>query len=83
MPTITISVSPHLADRIERAVDSGAYASSHDVMSDALRLWEQREDMRQAESQRLKAAYTEGMASGAPRDLDARTLLAELKALRG
>ena len=80
MKTLTISLSPKQLSRLQDAVDSGAYASNSEVVRDALRLWEQREEMRQLEIARLKKAYDEGMASGEGREIDARTLLAELKA---
>jgi len=86
MKTLTVSLSPRQVARLQDAVDSGAYASNSEVVRDALRLWEQREEIRQLEIARLKRAYDEGMASGEGREVDAKTLIAELKAesrLRG
>jgi len=80
MRTLTISLSAQQASRLQKAVDTGAYASNSEVVRDALRLWEQREELRVLELERLKRAYDEGMASGEGRDVDASTLLAELKA---
>ncbi|WP_184454326.1 type II toxin-antitoxin system ParD family antitoxin [Rhizobium aethiopicum] len=80
MRTLTISLSPQQIARLHDAVESGAYASNSEVIRDALRLWEQREEARQMEMSRLKRAYDEGMASGKGREVDAATLLAELKA---
>jgi antitoxin ParD1/3/4 len=79
MRTLTISLSPQQAERVERAVESGAYASNSEVLRDALRLWEQREELRAIELARLKRAYDEGMASGEGRAVDAASFLAELK----
>jgi antitoxin ParD1/3/4 len=85
MRTLTISLSPQQVARLHDAVQSGAYASNSEVVRDALRLWEQREEIRLLEIGRLKKAYDEGMASGEGREVDAKALLAELKAeiLRG
>ena len=80
MKTLTVSLSPQQITRLHDAVESGAYASNSEVVRDALRLWEQREEMRLLEIQHLKDAYAEGMASGEGRKVDAHTLLAELKA---
>ncbi|MFT4185535.1 MAG: type II toxin-antitoxin system ParD family antitoxin [Rhizobium sp.] len=80
MRTLTISLSPQQVARLHDAVESGAYASNSEVVRDALRLWEQREEIRMLEMKRLKKAYDEGMASGEGREVDAKTLLAELKA---
>ncbi|MFD1729427.1 type II toxin-antitoxin system ParD family antitoxin [Rhizobium viscosum] len=80
MRTLTISLTPHQASMLENAVESGGYASNSEIVRDALRLWEQREEVRQMELARLKKAYDEGMASGEGRSVTADTLLAELKA---
>jgi len=80
MRTLTISLTPHQAAKMQDAVDSGGYASNSEIVRDALRLWEQREEIRQLEIARLKRAYDEGIASGEGREVDADVLLAELKA---
>jgi len=80
MRTLTVSLTPHQAAKMQSAIESGGYASNSEIVRDALRLWEQREEVRQMELARLKKAYDEGMASGEGRTVDADTLLAELKA---
>lgn len=70
MRPLTISLSPKQLARLNRAVESGAYASNSEVVRDALRLWEQREEIRELELARLKQAYEEGLASGEPEDGD-------------
>ena len=75
MRTMTISLSPQQARRVQEAVETGAYASNSEVLRDALRLWEQREAMRAHELAGLKKAYVEGVASGAPRRVHADDLL--------
>lgn len=80
MKTLTVSLTPHQAAMMQGAVDSGGYASNSEIVRDALRLWEQREEIRQMELARLKRAYDEGMASGEGREVNADTLLKEWKA---
>lgn len=80
MKTLTVSLSPQQVSRLQDAVESGSYASNSEVVRDALRLWEQREEMRQLEIKRLKQAYDDGMASGEGREIDRKGLLRELKA---
>ena len=80
MKTLTVSLSPQQIAHLNDAVASGSYASNSEVVRDALRLWEQRQEIRKIEMQRLKRAYEEGIASGEGRSVDADTLLAELKA---
>jgi antitoxin ParD1/3/4 len=79
MRTMTISLSDQQVSRIQQAVESGAYASDSDVLRDAVRLWEQREDIRDLELRQLKQAYAEGMASGPGRAVAPDALLAEFK----
>lgn len=80
MRPLTISLSPQQLARLGKAVESGAYASNSEVVRDALRLWEQREEIRALELARLKRAYEEGLASGEPVALTADELLARVKA---
>ena len=77
MRTMTISLSPQQASRVQQAVETGAYASNSEVMREALRLWEQREEIRLLELARLKEAYADGIASGPGRAMTASALLAE------
>jgi antitoxin ParD1/3/4 len=79
MRTLTISLSEQQANRLKAAIDAGAYASNSEVVREALRLWEYREELRSLEIQRLKRAYDEGMASGEPKAIDPAAVLAELK----
>lgn len=80
MRTMTISLSPQQASRIQQAVETGAYASNSEVLREALRLWEQREEIRNLELARLKQAYAEGMASGEGSEATPEALLAAFKA---
>jgi antitoxin ParD1/3/4 len=80
MKTLTISLPPRQLGALRAAVESGAYASSSEVVRDALRLWEEREEVRRLELGRLKRAYEEGLASGAGRRVDPAALLTDLKA---
>jgi antitoxin ParD1/3/4 len=70
MRPLTISLSPQQLARLNKAVESGAYASNSEVVREALRMWEQREEIRELELARLKKAYEEGLASGEPVDGD-------------
>jgi antitoxin ParD1/3/4 len=42
MPMVTVSISPQQAAGIRAAVDCGGYASSSEVVREALRLWDAR-----------------------------------------
>lgn len=80
MRPLTISLSQKQLARLGKAVESGAYASNSEVVREALRLWEQREEIRELELSRLKKAYAEGIASGEPVELTVDELLSRIKA---
>lgn len=82
MRTLTISLTPQQAARLQSAVESGGYASNSEVVREALRLWEQREELRALELDQLKRACTNGMASGRPIEVEPVEFLRSLKAER-
>ena len=82
MRTLTVSLTPKQAARLQDAVDGGNYASNSEVVREALRLWEQREELRVLELAHLKRAYDEGMASGEGQEVDRTAFLRALKAER-
>jgi antitoxin ParD1/3/4 len=54
------------------AVASGQYGSASEVIREALREWRLRQPLREAEAERLRKAWTEGLGSGpfAPFDIE-------------
>ena len=80
MRAMTISLSPQQAGRIEAAVETGDYAPNSEVVREALRLWEGREERRRAAIAKLRQAIEEGLASGPGRSVTAEQLIAEFKA---
>ncbi|TJV75568.1 MAG: ribbon-helix-helix protein, CopG family [Mesorhizobium sp.] len=71
MRTLTISLTPQQAARLQSAVEGGGYASNSEIVRDALRLWEH-----------LKRAYADGMASGKPVEVEPAEFIRGLKAER-
>lgn len=59
---LSVEVSDELSGHIRRAVDSGDYGSTEEILSDALRLWK---CSRSAEIERLRELVNEARASGA------------------
>jgi antitoxin ParD1/3/4 len=71
---------------LKGAVASGQYASASEVVREALREWQLRKPLREAEIERLRKAWQEGIESGPSRALDfeeikrrGRERLAQLK----
>ena len=83
---ISIALPEEMLQSVKEAVDSGQYASTSEVIRDALRGWQLREPLRKAEIERLRKAWEEGLASGPAREIDfeevkrrGRERLAELR----
>lgn len=67
---ISVSLTAEQLAAVKEAVESGAYASTSEVIRDALRGWQLREQVRQAEIERLRKAWEEGLASGPAKPFD-------------
>ncbi|HWF78156.1 MAG TPA: type II toxin-antitoxin system ParD family antitoxin [Caulobacteraceae bacterium] len=80
---VSVALTAELAEKVRAAVRSGDYATSSEVVRDALRDWSERRD----ERDRLRRLVDEGIASGvAPRrrtaaeiNADGRRRLTELQ----
>ncbi|HEY1425945.1 MAG TPA: type II toxin-antitoxin system ParD family antitoxin [Caulobacteraceae bacterium] len=71
---VSVALTTELAERVRAAVRSGDYASSSEVIRDALRDWSDRRE----ERDRLRRLVEEGIASGvAPRRRTAAEINAE------
>lgn len=85
---MSIALTPEIAGMIREAVSSGEYASSSEVIRDALRSWKARRVLHDLESEEIRRLWQEGLESGPGRfsDLDAlkreaRRRLAESSAI--
>jgi len=72
----TIVLNEHLTGFIDQQVQSGRYASVHDVMQAGLRLLQEHETKVKA----LEAALVEGEQSGEPHPLDFEAFKARMRA---
>ena len=83
---VSVALSPEMVAMLKGAVASGEYASASEVVREALREWNLRKPLREAEIERLRKAWREGIESGPSRPLDmdeikrrGRERLAQLK----
>ncbi len=76
---MTIAVPAPMASKIKAAVASGDYASTSEVVRDAMRLWNERRELRQEEREALRNAWDAGKASGLAGPLDMLSLMAEAR----
>lgn len=61
---VSVALTPELAAMVNEAVDSGDYATTSEVIREALREWKQRRTMPPLEVARLQGLWAEGIASG-------------------
>jgi len=73
---ISISLTPELVGMIKAKVEGGRYSSTSEVVREALRLMERIEQREAEQTEYLRRAWNEGIASGDAGELD----FAELKA---
>ncbi|MBO9602679.1 MAG: type II toxin-antitoxin system ParD family antitoxin [Novosphingobium sp.] len=74
---ITVTMPEELAAKLRAAVESGEYATTSEIVRDALQEWSQQQDRREAGLQKLRDMIEEGMKGPF---LDGPTVLAELRA---
>jgi antitoxin ParD1/3/4 len=77
---MTIALPGPMAESVRSAVEAGEYASTSEVLRDALRLWEARRELRSRDLEILRRRWDSGKASGFAGELDIATLVAEEKA---
>ena len=66
---ISIALTDDLAADVQAAVASGEFATTSEVMRDALRLWRRERAERAAFVAELRTAWSDGLASGQGREM--------------
>ncbi|HEY1243617.1 MAG TPA: type II toxin-antitoxin system ParD family antitoxin [Hyphomicrobiaceae bacterium] len=77
---LSIALPTPMADAVRRAVDAGEYASTSEVIRDALRLWESRRNLRERDIEIVRQRWDEGKASGRAGPLDIKRIIVEERA---
>ncbi|MBB4400407.1 MULTISPECIES: type II toxin-antitoxin system ParD family antitoxin [Rhizobium/Agrobacterium group] len=77
---ISVSMTPQHAEILRDAVESGAYASSSEVIREAMRDWSAKWVQRRDDIAKLRALWAEGKASGDSTEVDFDEALNEARA---
>lgn len=77
---MSIAVTPEMAGAVRAAVESGEYASTSEVVREALRLWKSHQAARAREVEALRLAWQEGIESGPATPLDFGEVKAKARA---
>ena len=79
MQRLTITITPEMAETVRGAVSEGEYASSSEIILEALRDWQVKYDARRQELGALRASIQRGeldIAAGRVRDFDVDRIIA-------
>jgi antitoxin ParD1/3/4 len=61
---MNINLTPHLEEMVRQKVDSGLYTSASEVVREALRLMDEKDQLRVAKLNQLRQDVQEGLDSG-------------------
>lgn len=73
---ITVTMPAEMAAKLRAAVDAGAYATSSEIVREAVRAWVAKQERQEAELAHIRALIAEGEAS---EELDGETVLRDLE----
>jgi len=76
---LSIALTPEMAVLVRGAVESGEYATTSEVVREALREWKQRRILQQGDIEELRRLWAEGLASGPGRFPDMDAIKAEAR----
>lgn len=74
---ISITLTPELAEMVNKAVETGDYASTSEVIREALRDWRLKQLARQQQIQTIRQLWEEGIQSGPGRFQNLEELIQE------
>jgi antitoxin ParD1/3/4 len=67
---ISVALTGEQVSALKAAVDAGEYATTSEIVREAIRDWQFRREIRQDDVRRLRELWAEGKASGAPVAVD-------------
>jgi antitoxin ParD1/3/4 len=76
---ISVALTPELHELVQDAVTAGDYASTSEVIREALRDWKEHRERKRAAIAELRRLWDEGIASGPAQEMDIQEILAEAR----
>jgi antitoxin ParD1/3/4 len=76
---VSIALTQDLASLVRQAVESGEYASTSEVIRDALRDWKMKRSLQQQQIEEVRRLWHEGINSGSAGLLDIKALKQEAR----
>ncbi len=78
---ISIALTPDLANLVRKAVEDGYYASTSEIVREALRDWKRKHSSGEKEAQELRALWQDGIDSGSAGELNISNIKKEARKL--
>ena len=78
---ISVALTGEQIAALEAAVDAGEYATTSEIVREAIREWQFKRELRQEDIRRLRQLWDEGKASGPARPVDFGELRREARQL--
>ena len=76
---MSVALTQEMAEMVRQAVETGEYASSSEVVREALRDWKHRRAFNQAGLEELRRLWTEGLYSGPGHYTTIQEIIAEAR----
>jgi len=76
---VSVALTPEMAAIVRKAVETGEYASSSEVIREALRDWNRKRLLREKEIEEIRLLWNEGLESGPGRFADIEEIKAEAR----
>jgi antitoxin ParD1/3/4 len=78
---LSVALTSEQVASLKAAVATGEYATTSEIVREAIRDWQMKHELRQRDIQRLRELWDEGKASGEPQPLDFEELRREARML--
>ena len=80
MQKVSVALTGEQVAALEAAVEAGEYATTDEILREALRDWQFKQELRRKDVERLRRLWDEGKASGPAESLDWEHTLAVARA---
>ncbi|MDI4239188.1 type II toxin-antitoxin system ParD family antitoxin [Bradyrhizobium sp. 31Argb] len=76
---VSVALTSEQISALKAAVDAGEYATTSEIVREAVRDWQLKRELRQEDIRRLRQMWDVGIASGSAGDLDMKKLREEAR----
>ena len=77
---VSVALTGEQVSALKAAVETGEYATTSEIVREAIRDWQLKRELREYDLERLRDAWDKGLASGSAGELDLLELRKEARA---